>query len=309
MTTKYPPAAPTYSGDSLTIHRFLQNPAAVAARLRNILQQRYIADALLTARLDVQGGAITWESGEPLTTKEAPRAVAPGAEYPLVQIGDGTPQLAKTTKWGQDAEVTDEAIKRLKRNPVDRAFTKLANQNVKTVDSLALSVISSAVTSTRAASALWANATAEQILTDVMLAKADVTSLGEGFDPKVVALDDLTYAIAKAKFIAAGYLPREGAANAIATGDFPRVEGMTWLPSPNAQASTVLLADTDVLGGMADEELGGPGYVSASGPGTASVEVKSIRDDDNDQYRLRARRVTVPVVLEPLAAIEITGAR
>jgi hypothetical protein len=306
VSTKYPPAAPSYSGDTLQIHRFLQDPAAVALRMRTILNRRYISDVLLKARLEVQGGAITWESGEPLTTAEAPRAVAPGAEYPLVKIASGTPQLAKTTKWGQDAEVTDEAIKRLKRNPVDRAFTKLANQNVATVDALSLSVIASAVTATHAAAAVWATATAEQILTDVMVAKAKVTTLGEGFDPDVVGLNDLLYAIAKAKFIAAGYLPREGAQNAIATGDFPRVEGMLWLPSPFAPA-TPIVADTAQLGGMADEEIGGPGYVSAGGDGTAPVEVKSIRDEDNDQYRLRARRVTVPVVLEPAAAIEITG--
>ena len=50
---------------------------------------------------------------------------------------------------------------------------------------------------------------------------------------------------------------------------------------------------------MADEDLGGPGYVKAGGIGT---EVKTIRDDENDQYRVRARRVTVPVVVEPAAA-------
>jgi hypothetical protein len=56
--------------------------------------------------------------------------------------------------------------------------------------------------------------------------------------------------------------------------------------------------DSSQLGGMADEDLGGPGYVRAGGVG---VETKSIRDDDNDQNRIRARRVTVPIVLEPTA--------
>lgn len=53
---------------------------------------------------------------------------------------------------------------------------------------------------------------------------------------------------------------------------------------------------------MADEDLGGPGYTKIDGIG---VETKSIRDDENDKYRLRARRVTVPVVLEPAAARKI----
>jgi hypothetical protein len=62
--------------------------------------------------------------------------------------------------------------------------------------------------------------------------------------------------------------------------------------------------DSGQLGGMADEDLGGPGYAKVNGQG---VEVKSIREDDNDQWRVRARRVTVPVVVEPAAARKITG--
>ena len=67
------------------------------------------------------------------------------------------------------------------------------------------------------------------------------------------------------------------------------------------------MLDSDQLGGMADEDLGGPGYVSAAGEGTAAVQVKVMRKDEEDKYRLRARRVTVPVVLEPGAARKITG--
>jgi len=39
----------------------------------------------------------------------------------------------------------------------------------------------------------------------------------------------------------------------------------------------------------------------------AGVETKSIRDEKKDKYDVRARRVTVPVVVEPNAGYEITG--
>lgn len=305
----YPPPAPTFSGDTLQIHRFLQTPAQVARRVQTLLMQRYIADVLLSQRLRVAGGAITYESGEPLGTEENPRAVAPGSEYSLVKIGEGTPSVAKTTKWGQDTEVTDESIARQLMSPVNRALGKLANQNVSHVDSVALSAIATAVTATQAATAQWtlAGTDAEVILTDALTARANLIKLNLGFDPNAVVLDDLTYAVVKAKFIAAGYLPREGSANAIASGDFPNVEGMVWMPTSNGFANTALIADRDQLGGMADEDLQSPGYAKASAPGTTGVEVKSIRKDDEDKYRLRARRVTVPVILEPAAARKITG--
>lgn len=293
----YPPAAPTISGDTVTINRFLQNPAVVARRLLDLLANRYIADALLSGRFTVTGGAVTYETGESIFSGENPRAVNPGMEYPLVSPSTGTASIAKTVKWGQDALVTDESIKRRQMDPVNRALSKLANQNVKYVDSVAIAAIASAVTATANAAADWSTATAVQILTDVALAKANVVALNEGFVPDAVVVDDVNFAYAMAKFGAAGYLPREtDAANPILTGSFPVILGMTWMATPNGFTDKALVVDTTQLGGMADEDLGGEGYVKVGGIG---VETKSIRDNDNDQWKLRARRVTVPIVVEP----------
>lgn len=308
MTTyTYPVGAPSYDGDTQKIHRFLSSPTQVAKRLQTLLDRKYVADLLLPQTFKVEGGAVVYETGEPLGTNAPPRAVAPGAEYPLVSVGGGTPSVAKTTKWGQDAEVTDESIKRLKINPVNRALLKLANQNVMHVDGLALSAVSSAVTRTKALGGSLAGLDAEQILTTALTAAAELVKLERGIAPNVAVVDPIAYAVIKAKFLAAGYLPREGAANALTTGDFPNVEGMVWVPSPHGITGEMIIADTTQLGGMADEDLGSPGYVRSSTPGTAPVEVKTMREDENDMYRLRARRVTVPVVLESDAAIRITG--
>lgn len=308
MGYTYPPAAPTISGDNITISRFLQDPTLIARRLRTLLEQRYIADAILTGRYQVSGGSIQYETGESIFTPDDPRSVAPGGEYPLTNPDTGTASIAKTVKWGQDALVTDESIKRRAIDPVNRALTKLANQNVKFVDSVAVSAVSSAVTNTQAAGAAWSGATADGILKDVGTAKTSILGLNQGYDPNTVVVDDTSWLNAMLAFVKAGYVPRETVAgNPAMTGEFPVILGLRWLASPNALAGTALVLDSTQLGGMADEDLGGPGYVSAAGPNTAPVQVKSIRDDDNDQYRLRARRVTVPVVVEPAAARKITG--
>ncbi len=305
MPYTYPPAAPSLSGDVVTINRFLQSPASIARRLRSILEQRYIADALLTGRFTVSGGSIQYETGETIFTAEDPRSVSPGGEYPLTTLGTGTASLAKTVKWGQDSLITDEAIKRQQMSPVNRALTKLANSNVKYVDSVAMAAISSAVTATAAAAADWSTATAEQILTDALLAKANVVALDQGYDPDTIVVDDINHAYAMARFAAAGYFPREDGKSPVLTGEFPIIGGMRWLATTHTVgASVALVADSTQLGGMADEELGGPGYAKIDG---MAVEVKSIREDENDQFRLRARRVTVPVVVEPAAARKITG--
>jgi hypothetical protein len=167
------------------------------------------------------------------------------------------------------------------------------------------------VTNTGAAAATWATATAAQILRDVLLAKAAVIAQNQGYDPDVVVIDDTNWVYALSAFVSAGFVPRESADNPALTGQFPVIGGMRWLASPNVPVpGTALVVDTTQLGGMADEDLGGPGYVSAAGPNTAPVQVKVMRaghNDETDQYRLRARRVTVPVVIEPAAARRITG--
>lgn len=306
MPYTYPPAGPSISGDTVTINRFLNSPTLVARRLRTLLEQRYIADTLLTGRFTVSGGAVTYETGESIFTPDNPLAVAPGMEYPLTNPATGAASIAKTVKWGQDALVTDESIKRRQMDPVNRALTKLANQNVAYVDSVALSAISTAVTATVGATAAWTTATAAQILGDVAQVKASILALNQGYDPDTVVVSDAAWAYAMTAFVASGYVPRETASsNPAMTGEFPTILGMRWLASPNLPtAGTALVLDSQQLGGMADEDLGGPGYVKAGGVGT---EVKTIRDDENDAYRLRARRVTVPVVVEPAAAKKITG--
>ena len=54
MPVTYPPAAPTITGDVVTISRFLNDPKTVGRLLRTLLQQRYISDRLLqgTVRRD-----------------------------------------------------------------------------------------------------------------------------------------------------------------------------------------------------------------------------------------------------------------
>jgi hypothetical protein len=82
MGYTYPAPAPTISGDIVTISRFLNNPTLIARRLRTLLEQRYIADALLTGRFNVEGGAVQYEtarrSSRPTTRGGRARQRVPG---------------------------------------------------------------------------------------------------------------------------------------------------------------------------------------------------------------------------------------
>lgn len=310
MPFTYPPAPPSLSGDVLSINRFLQNPTLVARRLRTLAEQRFISDALLTQRIQAQGGSVLYETGETIYSDTAPSGVTPGSEYPLTTVSHGTASLAKTTKWGSDVEVTDEAISRQLINPVERAFEKLVNHMVKTVDSVAMSAVNSAVTQNTACIASWSGSgSTPQILRDIARAKANINKLNQGYDPDTLVVDDTTYANFLSDPGIAGLLPRETSSTPVQTGTWLVVAGLRVLVSPHVSgggttSAIALVLDSRALGGMADENLSGPGYVSTNGVG---VQAKTIRQDETDSWRLRCRRVTVPIVLEPAAAWKITG--
>lgn len=300
MAYTYPPAAPTLSGDSMSINRFLNSPTLVARRVQDLAANRFIADVVLSGRQDVEGGAIVYDEDDPLFTARPVEAVSPGGEYPLTPIGTGEAQVVKVTKWGQDTLVTDEAIKRRRQNAVDGALTQVVNSVVKHVDSVALSLIASRVTATHAASSVWTGDTAK-ILRDILLAKAKIAALNKGYDPNVMIVDDLTWAYIASDATIAGARAREDVANPVYSGNFPIIGGLTILPTPNLPGgSGGWIVDSTRLGGIADENLGG-GYTGGN------VESKSMREDENDQWRLRGRRVCVPYVTDPGAGIRITG--
>lgn len=308
MAVTYPPVQPTLSGDVLTISRFLNNPTLIARRLRTLAEQRFIADVLLTGRYTTDSGSVVYETSEGIYSDRAPKSVQPGSEYPLTPISTGTPSIAKTIKWGQDAEITDESVSRQLMNPVEKAFAKLVNQLVKTIDGVTMSAIASAVTQTTAATATWTTGT-PNILRDIAKAKANILALNMGYDPDTVVVDDITYANMVSDPALALLLSRENGSQPIYSGTFPMIDGMRLLPSPNivgagTTGAKALVVDTKALGGMADENIGGPGYVSAGGVG---VQAKTIREDKVDGWRIRTRRVTVPVIQEPAAAWFITG--
>ncbi|MEU6580662.1 hypothetical protein [Nocardia sp. NPDC046763] len=281
-------------------------------KLRTLAQQRFIADYLLSGRYEVSGGAIVYEQTESIYSDRPPAPVAPGSAYSETTTGTGPAQMANTAKWGEDTLITDEAIKRRRMDPVQRAMIKVVNQMVKTVDGNALSVIASQVTQTSVAtggagSGNWANSSTATIFRDCMVAKAKVRKLNQGYELDTLAVDDVTWANIISDPAIALLLRRESPASPIYTGDLPEIGQLRVLPTPNIPTpGTAILVDHSLLGGMADEEIGGPGYVRAQ-DGIPGLEAKIMREDKEDQWRLRCRRSTVPIVIEPNAAWVITG--
>lgn len=298
------PASPVKVGKDLTsteIHHLMKSPTLLAKRLATLAAHKFIADYLLAGRYTAQGGAILYETGEQIFPADAAEQIAPGGEYPMTVMTDGELSTARTSKWGLGSKVTDEAITRLLIAPVNRSMRKIVNGMVRDVDSVALGVVASKVSQEFASPAEWSDAGA--IVDTVLMAKAhgEEKHVEENFDYNTVVLRPTQFAKVAGALIKSDLVPRESQ-NFALTGVIPSYLGLTWTTSNHVPFSNPILVDRDQLGGMADEKIDSPGYSRVDG-----IEVKSIREDGTDSYRLQGRRVTVPVVMEPNAGLIITG--
>jgi hypothetical protein len=301
----YPAAAPTLSGDTLTISRLLQNPAFIGRVLRTFRNLRFVSDQVLTQRFRSNGGAVLYDQSEPFLSDRAVEAVSPGSEYPFASLPTGTAAIAAIVKWGQKHRLADEEIARsaYAGEAIARSTQKVVNSVIKQVDGVSMSAIQSAAADTATAGS-WDNATAanRKPLDDVLLGVQRIEDRNQGYIPDTLVVSPKAYTYLMLSELIATLRQRETTDNPVYTGDIEKVAGLTILKTPSL-TTTALVLDSKALGGMADEMDGAPGYSVSD----LAVQVKAIRHDDLDAWDLQARRKTVPIVLEAGAVEEITG--
>jgi hypothetical protein len=302
----YPPAQGTLSGDIYSASRFLAQPTLVQRALRTIAQQRFIADAILSGRVQASGGGVLYEVSESIYTSRAPEPVAPGSNYPLASATTGAAALAAITKWGQGVPITDESISRAPGiDTVNRALLKVVNQMVATIDGIFLAAIGAAVTATQAATAVWSSTSTATMLLDVNLAKAKIVGLNLGYDPDVLVMDDTRFAELTSNDKLLAGMTRESISSPTVSGEVLKLSGLRLLATPNLPSGVnALILDSRMLGSVAYERLESPGY---AGDPANGVESKIIRQDENDQWLIQGRRPVAPLVQEPGAGVVITG--
>lgn len=309
MPGSYPPAAPTIdlSTQLMEIHQLLQSPARLRRRLRTVADSRFVADRLLTQRLRTSGGAILYETGESIYNSRDIEAIAPGGEYPRDTPSSGTANLAAVSKWGQAVFLSDEKLKRsvYMGQELDRSLRKTVNTVIRHVDRLSTAAIASAVTATHAAIAAWNDDTNSRMYRDLELAAAEVVDLNEGFMPDMALMSTNNYALLISDERVANMRQRETRNNPIYGAGIEQIGNYTvvFTAAANLPSDDVWLFDSNELGGMADEADVDPGYATSD----SGVQVQTERVAKRDGWDLWARRITVPVVLEPQAGIRITG--
>lgn len=303
MTTY--PTLPTLAGQKITVDWLMNNPVVIHRSMRSLAEQRLIGDKLLTGRVDLTGsGSAMFGVSEGIMANRPAERIAPNGEYPLTDDGPEVPATVNTDKWGLSTEIPQELIARNRLDVVQRKMLKLVNRIAFGFDALVLSAIGSAVSQTQPAAAAWNTANADPFL-DIMLSGAVADTLNEGYDVNVVALSPTYFARAVAATKIIERMPREGDSSLVVTGRMIQVAGVTFLKSTNLPAGVnVMVADSTQLGSIAIERIGGAGWTGT--PDTIETKLEPMQGVDG--YRLYCRKVAVPMVQEPGAAVKLTGA-
>lgn len=299
----YAPPNPTLSGDNITVSRLINQPVMIQRALRTLVQQRLVGDKILSGTVDLTGtGAVNYEVSEAIMANSLAERVDDLMEYPESDEPTGVSAMAATEKWALATSVSDKLVARNRIDIVNRKLIKLSNRIAFGFDALVISAVASAVTQTQGVVAAWNNSAADPFA-DVTLGAAVVDSLNQGYEIDTVLATPIRWArlISAAKIIERA--PRESDQSLLLTGRLARVAGLNiWKTTNMPPGVDVMLLDSRQLGSIGWEDQGG-GYL---GPANG-VQSKRIRLEENDGWRIQGRRIGVPIVQEPGAAIKLTG--
>ena len=281
---------------------FIKSPTLMARRLSEILNaQEFIGLSLLTGRYTMEGGVIAVPKNEVIRADRSAETVAPGAEYKLTPLSKEQYDLYMASKRGLATEVTDEEVGRSKMRPIEDAAQFLKNELLFDANSLALAAITSKVTATIAASAVWNTGTpGKVIIKDVLRAQAQAKMLKQGFNIDTVVLPADDYAVVMPEIF--DFLQR-------GSGTMPDLLNVAWLSTSDANFTNPLLLDRQRLGGIGREDIPSPEYrqVPDMNGINIGIELAVLRTPTADKTRLQARFPHVPVIVNPSAGLFITG--
>ena len=281
---------------------FIKSPTLMARRLSEILNaQEFIGLSLLTGRYTMEGGVIAVPKNEVIRADRSAETVAPGAEYKLTPLSKEQYDLYMASKRGLATEVTDEEVGRSKMRPIEDAAQFLKNELLFDANSLALAAITSKVTATIAASAVWNTGTpGKVIIKDVLRAQAQAKMLKLGFNIDTVVLPADDYAVVMPEIF--DFLQR-------GSGTMPDLLNVAWLSTSDANFTNPLLLDRQRLGGIGREDIPSPEYrqVPDMNGINIGIELAVLRTPTADKTRLQARFPHVPVIVNPSAGLFITG--
>lgn len=143
----HPLAAPTLSGNLLTVDVMLNQPTRITQMIMDLSLQRFIADRIFSSGGGVAGGAVIFDkvqANELYADRDVER-VAPGGEFPEISSSRLAPSVAEVEKWGGKVKIHDEARDRNNSALFTNRLRQLTNTVVRKINARAIAELNASI--------------------------------------------------------------------------------------------------------------------------------------------------------------------
>ncbi|NKS52530.1 hypothetical protein GS500_04530 [Rhodococcus hoagii] len=128
-------------GAAMTVADFLANPLLIPTKLKKLLENQFIAEALFRNAGANTSGIFAYHEGDPSFLADDIDELAEFAEIAVSNASRGTPKVVFSTKRGKGVRVTLDMIRKNQIDDVNRQITALKNTFIRTNDRAAKSVL------------------------------------------------------------------------------------------------------------------------------------------------------------------------
>lgn len=253
-------------GGRLTVADYLKSPTRVRNVVLNMMDQQFIADALLRKGPAADSGAVVYREAEPLFADDDASIVGEYGEIPAAETTRGTPRALYTVKRGLAVKISEEMRTRNDTGLLQDEMRKVRNTMVRAWDRVFMNAILTNPDVNTVASDGWVDGgtTAPSIRGDIAEARFQIQSAyyGDdednkfGYDPDVLILNPATAnnfldSDEVNKVFAGGNIADE---NLRYTGKMPRkFFGLNVLQSWQVPESTAIVMQRNMAGFISDE--------------------------------------------------------
>ena len=300
MTTL--PMISAQDGFQVTINEWLKDPTTIPIYVLNMMDQGFLADAVLRQAGTAVSGVVKYHQTTPLY---ADSSVVNRSEFGEVPVGFGSlgqPNVAYTVEKSMAVVVSDWMRRRESIDALGIKMQQVKNSIIRAWDDAFVQALTgNGSVQTGAASAHWAISNTD-IRGDILTAMKAIESatdangsiLGYECDTMIVNLVNKYDIIRSTQFNAEYYGGDIADENLRYTGKLPqKIMGLNVLASPRVPAGTVIFLQQGATGGIADE--------------VALNATPMYRDEPRKSERCDITRQSAVFIDQPLSAYVLTG--
>lgn len=295
------PTVTSQDGPKITVNAFLKDPLLVPTIIVNMMDQGFLADAILRRAGQAEAGVVRFSESTPIYADSTVRVRAEMAEVPIAQGSMGNPNVAYTSDRSLSVVVTDEDRRRKNMDIVNVRMMQVRNSIIQAWDDAFISaVLGNVGVGTSAVAAAWAGASVD-IRNDILTAaKAIDTALDPqgsqfGFMADTIIVNKITkYDLLRSTQFQTPYVGNIASENLKYTGLLPqKLLDYEVLVSPRVPTGKAIIMQRNIAGFIADEV-----------PLNATA---LYRDEPRKLWRSDVQRVSAIGLDQPKAAYVLTG--